>query len=75
MSEPTLEEIIHARNECAQIITLQGKKYLPIFERLENEISKRREQNKLLEKALKIGTQNGTQIGTQLTAQFFTVSK
>lgn len=58
----TQEQIISARNECARIISVYGEKYLPIFERLEKEIAKREQQNQLLKKALKIGTQNGTQI-------------
>lgn len=73
--EPTLDEIRKARDECARIISLHGESYLPIFERLENEIAQRKHQNRLLKKALKIGTQNGTQNGTQLKVQFFQVSK
>ena len=65
MSDLGLDQIIAARNECARIIALYGDTYLPIFERLETEISKRERQNKLLIKAMKIGTQNGTHFGTQ----------
>ena len=62
MQEPTLKEIKIARDKCAQVIALYGEKYLPIFQRLEDEIINREKQNRLLEKAIKIGTQNGTQL-------------
>lgn len=74
MKDPTLEEIIKARDRCAKIIAQYGERYLPIFERLEKEIALRQEKQALMEKALRIsgktGTQNGTQIGTHLTSLF-----
>ena len=74
MNEPTIEQIIEARNQCAEIIALHGEKFLPIFERLENEIAIRQKKQELLNKALyissKIGTQKGTQNGTHLTNHF-----
>ncbi len=75
MSDFGLDQIIAARNECARIIALHGDKYLPIFERLEKEITKHEQHNKLLMKAMKIGTQNGTHIGTQLRTLFSTATK
>ena len=70
MVHPTLDEIIIARNRCAKLIAQYGEKYLPIFERLENEIEERKKYGALLDRALKIGTQYGTQSGTHLTEIF-----
>lgn len=70
MQEPTLDQIIDARARCAKAIAQYGEQYLPIFERLDDEVVKRIKQRELLNKALKIGTQNGTQNGTHLTDIF-----
>lgn len=74
MNDPTLNQIIEARNRCAEIIAQYGERYLPIFERLENEISLRKKKQELLNRAISIslknGTQNSTQNGTQLMIQF-----
>ncbi|AXG69599.1 hypothetical protein KORDIASMS9_01824 [Kordia sp. SMS9] len=70
MQEPTLDQIIDARARCAKAIARYGEQYLPIFERLDNEIAKRVKQQSLLNKAIEIGTQNGTQNGTHLTDIF-----
>lgn len=71
---PTLEQVIEARDRCAEIVAVYGERYLPIFERLENEIAARKKSEKLLCKALaihsKAGTQFGAQIGTQLRDEF-----
>lgn len=75
MTSPKFEDLIKARKECARIIAQFGEKYLPIFERLENEIAKREYQNLLLEKAVQIGTQNGTRFGTQIKNEFSNASK
>jgi len=64
MNEPSLNQIIKARNQCAEIIALYGEKFLPIFERLENEIVIREKRQRLLDKAINIGSKNGTQSGT-----------
>ena len=73
MKQPTTEELIVARNQCARIIALYGERYLPIFVRLENEIALRDQQKVLLKKAVNIGvkidTQNGTQIDTQTKSE------
>ncbi|HEY9177505.1 MAG TPA: hypothetical protein VIN07_07440 [Flavipsychrobacter sp.] len=69
MKEPTLKEIIEARDKCATIIAKYGERYLPIFERLEKEIEIRMERQKSLEKALDIATQNNTQNATQIDKQ------
>lgn len=52
--EVTFEEIETARNQIAQIISLHGEKYLPIFERLDNEYNARKAQQALLTKAKEI---------------------
>ncbi|MEM9299158.1 MAG: hypothetical protein AAGA64_12320 [Bacteroidota bacterium] len=70
MREPTLDEIIVARDECARIIARFGDQYLPIFERLENEIEKREKDGALFRRALKIATQNATQSATQIRIPF-----
>ncbi len=64
--EITLSEIIEARDKVAWIIVKYGKRYLPIFERLDFEVEKRKKEEELLQKAITIGTQNGTQSGTHL---------
>ncbi|WP_421896345.1 hypothetical protein [Marinoscillum sp.] len=75
MGNPSLKEIVAARDECARIISMYGESYLPIFERLEKEITLHQKRNRLLDKALKIGTQSGTQNGTQLKVRFLKASK
>ncbi len=75
MNEPPLNQIIKARNQCAEIIALYGEKFLPIFERLENEIAIREERQRLLDKAIMIGSKNGTQNGTHLAPRFNAQSK
>lgn len=67
-----MKELISARDKCAQIITLYGEQYIPIFERLENEISCRQKRQELLNKAIRIATRkNGTQNGTQSGTHFY----
>ena len=66
----TLEEIIHARDRCASIVAKYGKKYLPIFERLEKEVENRKKQDALFQKAIQIDAQNVTQNGTQVKKRF-----
>lgn len=68
-NEPTLNELISARNECAVIIAQCGEQYLPIFERLEREIANHKKRQELLSRALRISSKNGTQIGTQTGTQ------
>ena len=65
MSEIPLSQINKARNRCAEIIAQCGDRYLPLFERLENEIQIREENQRLLDKAQKIATQNATRFATQ----------
>ena len=65
MSEPTLHEITQARDVCAQVIAQYGERYMPIFERLENEIEVRQKQQGLLEKAIAIAGKNGSQNSIQ----------
>lgn len=69
MNQLTLDELMTARDRCAQIIAQYGSRYLPIFERLENEIALLVQKQILLDRALSLsniyGTQNGTPNGTQ----------
>lgn len=69
MSKLTIDEIREARDKCALIISKYGEKYLPIFERLDNELEMRERQQILLQKALKISTQISTQNSTQIIHQ------
>lgn len=73
MQDPTLDQIIDARARCANAIAQYGEQFLPIFERLDNEAEKRKKQQALLDKALKIGTHNGTQSGTHLADIFMKI--
>jgi|GEM_PF-2690677 len=75
MQEPTLDEIITARNECAKIIATHGEQFLPIFERLEEEIELRKKRVESLNRAIQIGTQNGTHFGTHLKTPNFIDTK
>ena len=50
----TFEELARARVQIAQIINTYGEKYLPIFERLDNEYNQRKAQQDLLTKARNI---------------------
>ncbi len=58
--EITLKDIEEARDRCAAIIYHQGEQYLPIFERLEQEVEARKKKDRLLERIHKIATGNGT---------------
>lgn len=44
MSNITISELIKARDKCAAVIAKYGDCYLPIFERLENEIIERQKR-------------------------------
>lgn len=68
-NEIPLSEIIEARDKVARIIAKYGKRYLPIFERLDFEVEKRKKEEELLKKAIDIGTQNGTQSGTHFKSK------
>lgn len=64
----TIEKIEEARDKCAIVVAKYGVRYLPIFERLEFELSKGQKQQLLLKKALRISqeisTPNSTPFGT-----------
>jgi len=68
-----INELIKAREKCAQIITQYGDVYLPIFERLDNEISALQTRQSAMDRVRMIadrGTSgNGTRIGTQNSPQ------
>lgn len=68
-SDIPLSEIIEARDKVARIIAKYGKRYLPIFERLDFEVEKRKKEEELLKKAIDIGTQNDTQSGTHFKSK------
>lgn len=61
----TIAELITAREQCAAIVVRYGERYLPIFERLENEVLVRKKQYLLFERAQQIARKNGTQYDTQ----------
>ncbi|MEP1305097.1 MAG: hypothetical protein ABJK11_11150 [Balneola sp.] len=68
MSKDDLQECYEL---MAYIVNKHGDDYLPLFERLHEEIEARKEKNGLLEIAIKVaennstnGTQNGTHFGT-----------
>lgn len=65
MNSVRTKELEKARDECAKVIAQFGARYLPIFERLENEIINRQKEKDLLSKALRIASQNVPQIATQ----------
>lgn len=69
MKEPTLDEIVAARNKCADIIAKYGEQYLPLFERLEREIEMREKRIVLMNRALQISAKNATQNDTQIATQ------
>lgn len=50
----TFQDIVHAYELMAKIVTVYGDKYLPIFERLHREIKERQSRHTLLEIAEKI---------------------
>lgn len=56
MTVISIEELMDARRVVANAIKLDGPVYLPIFERLQNEISHREKDEDLLAQALKIAT-------------------
>tara|TARA_R110002095_G_scaffold200464_1_gene180725 strand:- start:96 stop:458 length:363 start_codon:yes stop_codon:yes gene_type:complete len=53
-----LNEIQEAYEHLAKLISIYGDKYLPIFERLHSEISKRKSKNELLNIAKSIAHNN-----------------
>lgn len=59
--EISLQELINARNKCADIVARRGERYLPIFERLEREIKMKKRRQEMLDKAVKISIQNSIQ--------------
>ena len=51
--EPSMDELYKCYNRLAVIVKEHGKEYLPLFERVHNEIKMRKKQNRLLDIALK----------------------
>lgn len=52
--EPTLEELIKARHDAAVLVRRFGEKFLPIFQRLDDEVSAREARQAALKRALEI---------------------
>ncbi len=69
-STVTTEDIQKAYLKYANIIEKYGDIYLPIFERLENELLKRANAESTLERAIRIST--NTQIDTRIDTQIDT---
>lgn len=60
MSEPlTLEKLLLVRSIAAQIVVRDGEKYLPIFERVDQEVEAMKARQTSLEKALMIAAETG----------------
>ena len=62
MKQLTIEEIRKARDKCAFFVNKYGECYLPIFERLDNELQACQSRQSSLEKALQIGTRFDTKL-------------
>lgn len=69
MNQPTYEEVVEARDQCAKIILKYGERYLPIFERLEIEVAALQKKQEVLERVRKIACKNATQNATQIATQ------
>jgi hypothetical protein len=57
--ELSMDELYDCYRTLARIIKKYGKEYLPLFERVHNEIEMRKKENRLLEIALKVADENG----------------
>lgn len=55
-------ELEKAHNQMARIVARHGEKYLPIFERLENELNEQREKYNLMQRALEAAKSSTEQI-------------
>lgn len=65
MSELSLEEIKKARDQSALIVSKYGKRFLPIFQRLDKAFEDEKSRQELYRKAIAISTQYRTQSSTQ----------
>ena len=64
----TMRELYECYNKLACIIKAHGDEYLPLFERVHNEIESRKEKNRMVDIALRVAENNsksGTHFGTQ----------
>lgn len=64
MTNISIDEVRQARDRSAAIVLEYGEQYLPLFERLDQELEQLLHKEKLLCKVQEIVTQNGTPIGT-----------
>tara|TARA_R110000868_G_scaffold1211_2_gene9368 strand:- start:95309 stop:95578 length:270 start_codon:yes stop_codon:yes gene_type:complete len=64
----SMRELYECYNKLACIIKEHGDEYLPLFERVHNEIESRKEKNRMVDIALRVAESNsksGTHFGTQ----------
>lgn len=64
----TMRELYECYNKLACIIKQHGDEYLPLFERVHNEIESRKEKSRMVDIALRVAENNpksGTHFGTQ----------
>lgn len=52
--EVTMEELQECYESLAQIVKKHGKEYLPLFERVHNEIQMRKKENRLIDIAHRV---------------------
>lgn len=57
-SDVSFSDLKKAYMQSANIVAIYGKRYLPIFERLEEEYKSRKQRNDLLTKAIRISKSN-----------------
>lgn len=56
LDEPTLDELIKARRDAAIIVRRFGERFMPIFERLDAEVTTREKRQVALERAILMGS-------------------
>lgn len=56
--EPTLDELIEMRRDAAIIVQRFGDRFMPIFDRLEREVSNRLERQNAIERAIGFGVRS-----------------
>lgn len=56
--ELTMEELYECYNSLARIVKKYGNEYLPLFERVHNEIEMRKKKNRLLDIAMDVANKS-----------------
>ena len=56
--ELTMEELYECYNSLARIVKKYGNEYLPLFERVHNEIERRKKKNRLLDIAMDVANKS-----------------